>query len=235
MNPTSFAVIIPTYYEEENILALVYELQQKYSQVQIIVVDDSENMPEALYSELSGLGIHLFCRKVRSGRGDAVYFGMKKALEIDVEYFVQMDADFSHSPAEVKALVEKLVNDKLSMVLASRYRKSSRILNWSALRKINSYLSNIICRLVFSFQLSDYTNGFRAYNRKTMQLLLDNRGNFKSDGFSLLIEELVFVLRRGEKIGEISSIFINRDAGESKLNFKEFKSAALSLWHARRF
>ena len=120
-------VIIPTYNEEENIGKLVESIKFFVPNSEIFVVDDSINDSTKKIFENKSF-VHYFSRGKKLGRGTAVIFGLEKALEKGfIDIFVEMDADFSHKPEELKRNLDKFIKDDLDLLISSRYLKSSRI------------------------------------------------------------------------------------------------------------
>ena len=111
-----------------------------------------------------------------------------------------MDADFSHPPKEIPRNLNYFSKNNLDLLIGSRYLKKSRIINWPVSRKILSYLSNKLAKLLLSIPVSDYTNGFRIYsNNKKLN------------------------------IGEIETIFVNRTRGESSINLQLILMSLIGL------
>ena len=135
-------VIIPTYNEEENIGKLVESIKSFVPNSEIFVVDDSINEDTKKILENKSF-VHFFHRGQKLGRGTAVIFGLNKALKKkSIDTFIEMDADFSHNPNELKEKIEYFKNHEIDMLIASRYTKNSKIMNWGIFRRVLSLLSN---------------------------------------------------------------------------------------------
>jgi len=130
-----------------------------------------------------------------------------------------MDADFSHNPAELKRNINFFFNNSLDLLIASRYLKRSKIINWSLSRKILSSLANFLARNLLQIPVTDFTNGFRIYSRRSAKKIINNCGKI-GDGFIILSEILVVLHLNKFKINEIHSKFVNRIRGESSVDFK---------------
>ena len=104
----------------------------------------------------------------------------------------------------------------------------SKIINWSISRKVFSFLSNFIARILLKISVSDYTNGFRIYSRKSAILIVKKCGNI-GDGFIVLSEILLTIDSNGLKIGEVPTIFINRKRGESSVNLSLIVQSLIGL------
>ena len=130
-----------------------------------------------------------------------------------------MDADFSHNPNEIKKNLNFFKKNNLDLLISSRYLKESKIFNWSFSRRIFSFLANFLAKILLNVGVSDYTNGFRIYSRKSVELITKKCGNI-GDGFIVLSEILLIIKIFNLKIDEVPSIFVNRKRGESSVNFK---------------
>ena len=103
-----------------------------------------------------------------------------------------MDADFSHSPSELKKNISYFFANSLDLLICSRYIKGSEIINWSLSRKILSKLSNILAKLLLGAPVHDYTNGFRFYSRSAAQTIVKKCN--KTGGGFIMLSEIILVL-----------------------------------------
>ena len=214
------AIIIPTYNEEKNIERLIKNIKYHVGNVLIIVVDDSSNNKISIIIKKKKLDILYFNRGKKAGRGSAVIFGLKKLLtKKKIKAFIEMDADFSHDPAELKRNINFFFNNSLDLLIGSRYLKRSKIINWSLSRRIFSFLANFLARNLLQIPITDFTNGFRIYSRRSAKKIINNCGKI-GDGFIILSEILVVLYLNNFKINEIHSKFVNRVRGESSVSFK---------------
>lgn len=210
-------VVIPTYNEEKNIRDLIYILLQKLPNVSIYIIDDSPNNL-TMQKIPKKKNIFFKLRKNKSGRGSAVLYGFKKAIsKKKFKYFIEMDADFSHNPKEIIKNLFILKKKKLDLLIASRYLSKSKITNWSLLRKTLSFSANILATLLLKVPVSDYTNGFRFYSKKSVKLILKKCGKI-SDGFIILSEILFTIHLNNLKIDQTYTTFVNRKRGKSSVN-----------------
>lgn len=232
MNDKNLAVVIPTFNEAENIGELIRYIKSIHKNSTIIIVDDnSPDKTSELVKDLQNKidRLHLITRVSERGRGSAVIEGFKRALKSGAEVIVEMDADFSHHPEEIELLIQQL--DNSDMVIGSRYLASSRIINWSWQRKLFSRIANLYARALLGIPVADYTNGFRAFRRRTLTELDFNRINLS--GYIVLSEIALQVFNKGLRISEVPTIFVNRSRGESNLSIKEVWSAfkgIFKLW-----
>lgn len=224
----NIGIIIPTYNEEENIGKLVESIKSFVPNSEIFIVDDSINDLSKRILENKSF-VHYFRRGQKLGRGTAVIFGLNEALKNkSIDTFIEMDADFSHNPNELKEKIEYFKKHKIDMLIASRYTKSSKIMNWSVFRRVFSLLSNFLARLLLKIPCTDYTNGFRFYSKRAAMKVVSECGKI-GGGFIVLSEILVVMHSNNFKIDELSTIFVNRKRGESSVSLKLIISSLLGL------
>jgi len=221
MQSSRVAIIIPTYNEKSNIKLLTQKIFKVLPRAIVLVVDD--NSPDSTAVVVKKLqtkfpNLWLIEGEKKSGRGQAVLKGMNLIFnKTKMAVFVEMDADFSHRPQELLALI-KAVRDK-NVALASRYVAGGAISNWPWQRKILSFVANKLIGLVLGLPLKDNTNGFRAYSRQAVAVLLKNSPTCKS---YLFLSECALVLQKaGFTFKELSSHFPNRRYGVSNTNLRE--------------
>lgn len=221
------SIIIPTYNEEENIVKLIHSIFNIPLKFNVIVVDDSPKINPNVKKIKNVIYIY---RGKKLGRGSAVLIGIKKALKNNKnKIIIEMDADFSHKPQEIKSNISYFYRKKLNFLIASRYLKKSKILNWPVSRRILSKFSNLLARILLNIPIKDYTNGFRFYDRSAAKHILKKCSKSKSSGFILLSEIAMELYINKFKIDERPTIFINRTRGESKASFSEIIKSFFGL------
>ena len=227
---SNISIIIPTYNEDENILTLIKEIRKYVPHSKICIVDDSKiDTINKILKKSNIRNIIYFHRKNKKGRGSAVIFGFKKLFNKDNnQIFIEMDADFSHRPSELKRNIKLFKKNKSDLLISSRYLKNSKILNWSISRKILSKYSNILAKFILKINITDYTNGFRIYSNNSINLIIKKCGNI-GDGFIVLSEILTVIHINNLRINETHSIFLNRVRGESSVNIKLILQSAMGL------
>ena len=215
------SIVIPTFNEKENIHRLIKKIKKVLPKAHIVIVDDSiDNEIGEIVKKNKYLHVNYYHRKNARGRGSAVLFGLKKNFNKNKKrIFIEMDADFSHRPIELKKNIELFKKKNYDLLISSRYLNNSKIINWPVSRKIFSKLSNILAQLVLRVNVSDYTNGFRIYSSKAVNIILNKCGKI-GDGFIILSEFLLALNINKLRIGETNTIFVNRTRGESSVNFK---------------
>ena len=215
---SNVAIVIPTYNELENIQRLVNEIRKNITKCNIYIVDDTKNGDIGKLITRKKLKVKYFHRKKKSGRGSAVIYGLKKAFkDKQNKIFIEMDADFSHNPKELNRNLNIFRKKNLDLLIASRYLKKSKIINWGLSRRVFSILSNFLARNVLKIFLHDFTNGFRIYSKRSAKKIIQKCGNI-GDGFIILSEIIVVLHNNHFKIDEISSKFVNRERGQSSVN-----------------
>tara|TARA_Y100000389_G_scaffold146758_1_gene145539 strand:- start:3122 stop:3847 length:726 start_codon:yes stop_codon:yes gene_type:complete len=218
----SINIIIPTFNEDENIISLLKNIKKNIPTASISIVDDSKNnnMKKILKKNNFDKKIKYFHRINSRGRGSAVLYGFKQLLKKKSnQIFIEMDADFSHKPSELKQNIRLFKKKKFDLLIASRYLPKSRIVNWPLSRKIFSKLSNILAKAILNIDVKDYTNGFRIYSKKATYLITKKCGKI-GDGFIVLSEILLVLNINKLKIHEVSTVFVNRKRGESSVNLR---------------
>ena len=149
--------------------------------------------------------------------------------EKDINKIIEMDADLSHDPSEINKNLEIFKKDNLDLLISSRYLKDSKIINWSLERRIFSSLSNKLAKFVLKVPITDYTNGFRIYSKKSIEHIVKNCGK-TGDGFIILSEILVELYFNNYQVKEVPSVFRNRIRGESSVNLSLIWESFIGLF-----
>ncbi len=222
------SIIIPTFKEKENIKNLISSIKSEIEAAEIIIVDDSPD--EDIKNEINNFNnVKYIYRGKKLGRGSAVIEGLNFSQEkFDSEIFIEMDADLSHDPKELKNNLKLFRENKSDLLISSRYLKKSKIINWSIQRKIFSFLANLLAKFLLKIPVTDYTNGFRIYSKNAVKHIRKNCGNI-GDGFIILSEILVELYYNNFQITETSSKFVNRSRGESSVNLGEIVKSFIGL------
>lgn len=211
-------VIIPTYNEKENIESIVSAVFALNQDFHVLVVDDSS--PDGTAEIVKHLQesfpqkLHLSIRKVKDGLGKAYIHGFRWALENNYDYIFEMDADFSHNPADLPRLFEACKN--ADMAVGSRYSQGVNVVNWPMGRVLLSYFASKYVRTVLGIPVHDTTAGFVCFKKET--LLGIGLDKIKLKGYGFQVEMKYRAYKKGFKIVEVPIIFTNRIKGESKMN-----------------
>ncbi|TET52873.1 MAG: polyprenol monophosphomannose synthase, partial [Anaerolineales bacterium] len=220
------AVIVPTYNERENIEALARELLDLRVGAHVIVVDD--NSPDGTgeladgLAKASGGRVSVIHRAGKLGLGTAYLAGFGRALAEGADLICTMDADFSHNPRYIPAMVDKIA-EGYDLVIGSRYVRGGGAAGCQFHRRVLSWASNAFARVVLSLHAHDTTAGFRCYRREVLEGM--DLDAIKASGYSFLIEMLFRVERSGWRVGEVPIIFENRRLGQSKISQDEVTKA----------
>ncbi|MBQ0077949.1 MAG: polyprenol monophosphomannose synthase [Bacteroidales bacterium] len=220
-------VIIPTYNEIENIEAIcraVFSLDGNFS---ILVIDDGSPdgtaaKVEELQSEFAGR-LHLLQRSGKLGLGTAYITGFKWALEHGFEHICEMDADFSHDPADLPRLFEACEQGGADFSIGSRYKDGVSVVNWPIGRIIMSYYASVYVRVVLHSGIMDSTAGYVCWSRRVLESIDLDAVQMKGYGFQ--IEMKYTALKLGFKVCEVPVIFVNRKQGTSKMSGSIFGEA----------
>ena len=225
-------IIIPTLNEELNIIQLIEKIDKNLSRkfdYNIAIIDDS--LEDKITPKIDQFKnkIKYIHRGKKMGRGSAILSGMQYFLEnSSTDIIIEMDADLSHDPDELDEKINLFLNNNYDILIASRYLKDSKIINWSIKRKILSFLSNKLAKFFLKIPVSDYTNGFRIYSVKATRHIINNCGKI-GDGFIILSEILMELYYNNFKLGEHYTIFRNRVRGKSNVNINLIILSLLGL------
>jgi len=225
-------IIIPTLNEELNIVELIKKIDKNLSKkydYNIAIIDDSIDDKITAKIDLYKSRIKYIHRGKKMGRGSAILIGMRHFLDSNFsDLIIEMDADLSHDPDELNEKIILFKENNYDLLIASRYLKDSKIINWSWQRKILSFLSNKLAKIFLKIPVSDYTNGFRIYSNRATKHITTNCGKI-GDGFIILSEILMELYYNNFKLGEHKTIFRNRIRGKSNVNIKLIISSFLGL------
>ncbi len=224
-------VIIPTYNEKENIRAITEAVLALEPLFDILVIDDGSpdgtaDIVRALQKEHPGR-IQMIERSGKLGLGTAYLTGFKKALESGYEYIFEMDADFSHNPADLPALRKACAAEGADVAVGSRYVTGVNVVNWPMGRVLMSYYASAYVRFVTGLPVRDTTAGFVCYTRRVLEALPLDKVRFK--GYAFQIEMKFTAYKYGFKIKEVPIVFVNRVLGESKMSSGIFSEAVLGV------
>lgn len=227
-HPRRTVVVIPTYCEAGNVSEVIDRVAAAAPDVDVLVVDD--NSPDgtaaivtchAGYAEDPNLGrqarsgrVFLLSRTAKDGLGAAYRAGFAWALAHDYDAVVQMDADLSHPPERIPALLSAL--DGADLAVGSRYVPGGGVGNWSASRRFISRTGNLYVRLVLGLPVHDTTSGFKAFRRDALER--SGAVESASNGYSFQVENTWRSVRRGLRVTEVPITFTDRTVGTSKMS-----------------
>ena len=220
-------VIIPTYNEIENISRIVPAVFAIEDGYHILVIDDGspDGTADAVRKMQTGYPDRLFllCRSGKQGLGTAYVAGFRWACGRDYDYVFEMDADFSHNPADLPRLLAACTQGGADMSVGSRYCDGVNVVNWPMGRILLSYCASIYVRTVLGFKIFDSTAGFVCYSRRVLETIDLDKIRMKGYGFQIELKYTAHKL--GFRIAEVPVIFVNRKAGTSKMSGSIFGEA----------
>ena len=225
-------VIIPTYNERENLPVVVPDVLAQGRYRVLIVDDDSPDgtgrVADALARAHPGR-VDVLHRHGPRGLGLSYIDAFNHVLASDVDIICQMDADLSHGPSYLPALVSAA--SRYDIVVGSRYVHGVSVVNWPLHRIALSAAANRYVRAITGAPVMDCTSGFRCWRRDALSRIPLER--LVSNGYAFLIEILHEAVRRGASVGEVPIIFVERRHGHSKLSFKVLAESLVMPWRVR--
>lgn len=228
-------VIVPTYNERENLPILVDMLLDLPVNLGVVIVDD--NSPDGTGAVADQLAethpdrVFVIHREGKLGLGTAYIAGFRKALDPaavggNVERVMTMDADFSHHPRYIPAMVQAS-KQGADLVIGSRYVPGGGTPDFPFKRRLLSWGANTIAKTLLGLHAHDVTAGFRCYRRRVLDSLPLDR--IFSSGYSFLIELLYLVQRSGFTVDEVPIVFLDRTRGASKISRREITRALYTV------
>jgi len=221
-------VVIPTYNEAESIVEVLDRVLAVDPRVDVLVVDDGSPDGTAKLVLARGEGeprVQLMERSAKAGLGAAYRAGFAWGLERGYDALVEMDADLSHPPDRLPALLDGL--DSADLVIGSRYVPGGRTVNWSRLREAISRGGNAYVRLALGMPVHDCTAGYRAYRREVLEVL--GVEQVQSNGYCFQVEMAHRTWQEGFRVVEVPITFTERAWGESKMNRQIVAEALLRV------
>ncbi len=227
-DPWRAALVLPTYNERENLAAMVAAIQALPTPIHIIVVDD--NSPDgtgAIADELAARlpAVEVIHRTGKLGLGTAYAAGFRQAITEGNDLILTMDADFSHDPQYLPAILA--ASRRYDLVIGSRYVPNGGVRDWPWHRQALSWGANTIAHLLLGLHARDCTAGFRCYRRQVLETV--DPASIRANGYSYLIEMLYCCERSGFTVGEVPIVFADRQMGQSKISRNEIIKAGRTV------
>lgn len=225
-------ILVATYNERDNIEPLIEEILSVAPEAHVLVVDD--NSPDGTGDAVRAImarddRVKLLARPGKLGLGSAILDGQRYGLEHGYDPICTMDADFSHHPRYLRAVLDG--SRHVDLMIGSRYVPGGGTKNWGLGRRILSRGSNWTSRILLGFPVHDCTGSYRAYRAELLRRI--DRDSVKSSGYSFLEEILDLCYRAGATFGETPIVFEDRRAGKSKISKKEIFKAMATLFRLR--
>jgi dolichol-phosphate mannosyltransferase len=228
-------VVVPTYNEAGNIARLCREVRLAAPGADLLIVDDASPDGTAEVAEAIGhtLGqIAVVRRPTKTGLGAAYRVGLRAAIDGGAEICVQMDADLSHDPAVLPALIA-ITEHGADLAIGSRYVPGGITTNWPRRRRMLSRWGNRYAAGVLGLAINDATAGYRAYRTDALERMQFD--TVTAEGYGFQVEMTYRLVRIGGKVVEFPITFRDRTAGESKMSggiVREALMIVIKLWVA---
>lgn len=234
-------VVLPTYDEADNLPGIAAAILERLPGCTLLVVDDASPdgtgaLADRLAAEEPRIRVHH--RPGKQGLGRAYLDGFSVALAGGAERIVQMDADWSHDPEYLPALVDGLTGGSTAplpggadLIIGSRYTRGGGVLDWGLGRRLLSRGGSVFARTVLGLKPHDLTGGFKAWRRPALEAI--DRTRVHSGGYVFQIEMTYLASRAGARAGEIPIIFVDRRVGVSKMSRRIIVEALLVVVQLR--
>jgi dolichol-phosphate mannosyltransferase len=231
-------VVLPTYNEADNVARIVPAICDQLERVapdsyRVLVVDDSSpdgtgEIAERLAAELGT--VEVLHRERKDGLGRAYVDGFRRALAGGADLIIQMDADFSHDPKYLPAMIAGAHDADL--VIGSRYVQGGGVENWGLARRIISRGGSIYSRVLLGVRTRDLTGGFKCIRRQVLERI--DLDAVRAYGYVFQIEVTYRAILAGFIVREVPIVFPDRSAGASKMSWQIAAEAMLAVPHMRR-
>jgi dolichol-phosphate mannosyltransferase len=211
-------VCIPTYNERENLPVVVRRLRAAVPSAEILVLDD--NSPDGTGQVADDLAaadplVHVLHRAGKEGLGRAYLAGFAWALEHGYDAVVEMDADGSHQPEQLPALLAA-VQAGADLVIGSRWVRGGSVVNWPLHRKALSVGGNLYIRVLLGMPVNDATAGYRVYTADALRRI--GLHDVASQGYSFQTDLTRRAVVLGMRVVEVPITFVEREVGDSKMS-----------------
>jgi dolichol-phosphate mannosyltransferase len=229
-------VVLPTYNEADNIREVVRALLAlEVPELHVLIVDDDSpdgtgTIADQLQSDHAGR-VHVLHRTGERGLGRAYIAGFRQALDMGSAFVVQMDADFSHSPAYVPTLLCQM--DTWDVAVGSRYVSGGGLdKQWSWGRRLLSWWANTAySRVILGLRVKDATAGFKCWKREVLETI--DLSSIQSGGYVFQVEMAYLCEKLGFRVLEVPIYFADRRVGQSKMALPVKWEAAWRVWEIR--
>lgn len=228
-------VVIPTYNEKENISSILHAIFNLGQGYHVLVIDDGSpdgtaGIVKDLMNKFPGL-LHLEERKGKLGLGTAYIHGFRWAMTNNYQFIFEMDADFSHNPADLERLYIACKNEGADLSIGSRYIRGGGVVNWPNNRIALSKGASLYTRMITWMPVKDPTAGFMCYRREVLDTINLDKIPFVGYAFQIAMKFTAWKL--GFKLKEVPIIFQDRTLGISKMNKGIVKEGILGVLKLR--
>lgn len=230
-------VSLPTYNERENIERLVEKIFETVANVNVLVIDDNSpdgtgQIADKLSQKYPGRVI-VKHRAGKLGLGSAIMEGFKYAMLNNYDFVINMDCDFSHDPSELPSVLKAA--EGADLVIASRHVKGGEIVGWNSKRRFLHWGAQQYTNIVLGRYVTDHTNSYKAYRVKMLEKLPLQKMLEAGTGFvwHTLLSHVAH--KKGYRIAEVPSTFVDRQAGRSKMSQEEMIGGLIAILKMRLF
>jgi dolichol-phosphate mannosyltransferase len=231
-------ILVPTYNEAESTRNLLFRLDQACSLIpgmtlDILIIDDkSPDGTAQIAKSLDLKRLSILHREEKGGLGPAYIAGFKYGLDKDYEYFVEMDADLSHQPEELKDLLE--VSSPRNFVIGTRWMPGGSVINWPRKRQLISKMGTRYAAFALGLPFRDLTSGYRVIPKSFVQQI--NLDSIETKGYGFQVEMAMLANKLGFVIKEVPITFVERENGLSKMSLAIVWEAwfMVTFWGLRR-
>jgi dolichol-phosphate mannosyltransferase len=211
-------IVLPTYNERENIEPIITAILGQSPDFEVLVVDD--NSPDGTGDIVDRLSqadprVHVIHRAEKNGLGTAYIEAFEWALTRDYAYIFEMDADFSHDPADLVRLRAPLIAGTADASVGSRWVGDGGTRNWSFLRTFISRGGSVYARLILGVPVRDLTSGFKCFSRDVLEHI--DLHSVRSNGYAFQVEMNYRCFLSGFRVQEVPIVFVDRRVGKSKM------------------
>jgi dolichol-phosphate mannosyltransferase len=212
-------VILPTYNEAGNVEEMTKAIRAAAPGVHVLIVDDDSpdgtgEIADRLASDFDDVSV--LHRAVKEGLGPAYIAGFREALAAGAELIVEMDADFSHDPAQLPSLLAAAGEGKADLVIGSRYVPGGGVTEWGAMRRAISRGGSLYARTMLGLDVQDLTGGFKVFRRRVLEAL--DLDSVEAHGYAFQVELTYRALQLGFRVVEVPITFRERQVGTSKMS-----------------
>ena len=230
-----YLIIIPTFNEKDNISTVLTQIINLNNDFDILVVDD--NSPDGtsdIVEEfiLLNSNINIIKRKNKGGLGSAYIDGFKWSINNNYNYVMQIDADLSHNPNDIKRFIPLL--DKYDFVIGSRYMKGGKC-SMKFSRFVLSYFGNLFIKILLKTKINEHTTSFRGFNLAKLNKKKIDLKKINASGYSFFMETIYHLKKKKCSIKEIPITFRDRKFGKSKIPKLEILRTLTNLFKLKFF
>jgi dolichol-phosphate mannosyltransferase len=222
-------LVLPTYNEAENVEPIVAAVRERLpADRRVLVVDDASpdgtgEIADRLAAEYDD--VEVLHRRAKQGLGPAYVAGFQRALAGGADLVAQMDADFSHDPADLPRLLAAV--ERADLVLGSRYVDGGGVADWGAIRRLISRGGSAYARAMLGLGIGDLTGGFKVFRRPVLEAI--ELATIPSLGYAFQVETTYRAVQAGFEVAEVPIVFRDRRVGESKMTGSIVFEAALRV------